>query len=94
MKRTRRSIKFVDLSRSGKAMFGAWWRLARQLVVCVGLTLQWLFIALRWTLRQLTPAPRPAPRGRYRPVDTGLNISPVDVAVVTFTLIVLATQSW
>lgn len=94
MKNARRSIKFVDLLRKSKSVAGLWWSLAKHLVVCLWLTLQLVFAAGRWTARQLTPVPQPVAKIVRRQTSTGLNVSPVEMTMLTFTLVAAAAQLW
>ena len=94
MKKARRSIKFVDLLSRSKNVAGLWWLLAKQLVLCLWLTLKLVFAAGRWTTQQLTPVPIPVAKTVRRQTSTGLNVSPVEMTMLTFTLVVIAAQLW
>ena len=94
MKNARRSIKFVDLLRKSKSVAVLWWSLTKQLAVCFWMTLLLIFAIVRWIACQLIPVPLPVAKAYRRKTSTGLNVSPIEMTVLTFTLVAAAAQLW
>lgn len=62
-----------------------WCLVAWYLAYCVVLTVRLLACIVLWTVRVLTPIPRPVGAvSRYQRQSTGLAIPAIDVLVVTF----------
>lgn len=69
-----------------------WCLVAWYLVYCVMLTVRLLARIVLWTVRVLTPIPRPVgPVSQYRQRSTGLAIPAIDLLVVAFGAIVLVS---
>lgn len=69
-----------------------WCLVAWYLAYCVMLTVRLVARIVLWTVRVLTPIPRPvAAESRFRRRSTGLAIPAIDLLVVTFGVIVLVS---